>query len=96
MRHDRGRRRGLSFVISPAVGVAAAVLAGGGAVATWWVAVEGRPWQYPLAAVGLALLAAVGVVSLSRARATRQLRAAADAFAERELARHRRRKAAEA
>jgi len=96
MKYDRTGRRGVMSVMGPAVAVVAAVLVGGAFVGSWLVAAEGRPWQLPLAAAVLALVAALGLVWLSRTRTARHLRAAAAAFAEREIARELRRKAARA
>ena len=55
--------------------------------------VDGRAWQTLLPAMLLTATAVLGFVRLSRAHTARRLKAAMDAFAEREIARTRRRKA---
>jgi hypothetical protein len=51
-----------------------------------------RDWRAPSPATTLAAIAVLGVAWLSRARAVRRLKRAMDTFAEREIARARRRK----
>jgi hypothetical protein len=96
MEHDRTGRRHPTSLIRPVAYAAVAALAAALAAGVWWGVVDDRAWQAPLAAAGLAFTAVLGLVWLSRTRAVRRLRAAADAFAEREIARERRRKAAAA
>jgi hypothetical protein len=50
-------------------------------------------WQLGLAAMGLSLLGVVGFVWHAHARATQRWHAALDAYAQREIARERRRRA---
>ena len=96
MKKDRTGRRALTSLIRPVVYAVATVLAGCVATGALWGAIADRSWPVPLATVLPAVLAVLGLVWLSRAGSARRLRAAADAFAEREIARESRRKAAEA
>jgi hypothetical protein len=89
---DRRRTPGgqpLSLVW-PALSCAGAVLAVGWLGLLWWQ--PAASWQALLAAFVLALAAILGSAWLFRARARRRLRAAVDAYAEREIARTRVRK----
>jgi hypothetical protein len=96
MKNVRTGRRAFASLIRPVVYAVATALAGGVFAGAMWGAIAGRSWPVPLAAAVLALLAVLGLLWLSRAGSVWRLRAAADAFAEREIARERRRKAAEA
>ncbi len=78
-----------STPLSLVVGLPAFV--GTGAVSVWaWLA-DSISAQVMVAAAVLILAAVFGILWQSRARAARRLRAALDAFAEREMARARRR-----
>jgi CheY-like chemotaxis protein len=65
----------------------AAVLAAGVFGGLWLWSAGGRAWPALLPAAVLAVTAVLGTVGLSRARATRRLKALVDAYAEREIAR---------
>jgi hypothetical protein len=95
MEHDRDRSRDLTALMWPAACAVAAGLAAGALVAIWWAVAEGRAWQAPVAAAAPALAAVVGLAWLSRARTARRRKAAMDAYADREIARWRGRRAAE-
>ena len=81
--------------IRPTAGslVGPAALLGGVAAAGLWLALAPDNVQIVLAAVTLATTAVVGVVWLFRARAARRFNAALEAYATRELARVRPRRA---
>ena len=96
MKRIRTGRAVLTSLIRPVLSAVATVLAGAVFAGAVWTAVADRSWPVSLAAAAPALLAVLGLVWLSRAGSVRRLRAAADAFAEREIARERRRKAADA
>ena len=59
----------------------------------WFRPVDGGDWQALLATAVVALIALLGIVWLSRARSTRRWKAVLDAYAAREIAHDRRRKA---
>src|SRR4051812_48836783 len=92
MGNQRVRRRGPLSLAWP-VASAAAVL-GAGVAGLRLHPTDGSPGRALLAAGVLALTSALGVVWQSRARGARRLKAALDAYAEREIARDRRGKAA--
>jgi hypothetical protein len=68
---------------------ALALPGGGFGVPLSWLA-DGRHWPALLAAAVVALTALVGLAWLYRARGARRRRAVLDAYAEREISRHRR------
>jgi hypothetical protein len=59
----------------------------------WFRPVDGGDWQALLATAVVALITLLGIVWLSRARSTRRWKAVLNAYAAREIARDRRRKA---
>jgi signal transduction histidine kinase len=78
---------------APVPGVLATVVPLAAIGGPWFRPVEGGDWQALLATAVVALIALLGIVWLSRARATRRWKAILDAYAAREIARDRRRKA---
>ncbi|SRR6266536_81229 len=95
MENNQTGRPAITFVVWLATFCAAAVVGAGMVGALWFRPVDGRGRQALLAAAALALTAVLGVVWQSRARAARRWEAALDAYAEREIARARNRKAEE-
>ena len=77
----------------PFPGVLANVLSFGVSIGPWFRPADGRGWHVLLAAGAVALLALFQVVWSYRARSTRRWKAALDAYAAREIARDRSRKA---
>ncbi len=92
--NQTGRPTG-TFVVWLATFCTAAVVGAELIGALWFRPVDGRNRQALLAAAALALTAVLGFVWQSRARAARRWNAALDAYAEREIARARSRKAEE-
>jgi lysophospholipase L1-like esterase len=91
--NQRGRQKP-GVVVWLAALCAVAVLGAGIAGEVWLRPAEGGNWQALLPAALLALAAVLGIVWLARARAARRWNAAVDAYAEREIARSRRKHAA--
>jgi hypothetical protein len=82
MGNDRTGHRTPIGLTWPGTSYVAAVLAAGVFGGTWLQPVDGRAWQTLLPAVLLTGMAILGFVRLTRAHATRRLKAAMDAFAE--------------
>jgi hypothetical protein len=78
------------FLLGPLAFLVSAALAAGWLVVLWWRPETAWSWQ-ALAAGVLVVLAFLGGVWQVRARAAQRLRAAVDAYAERELSQARRR-----
>ena len=78
---------------APAPGVFAAVLSLSVTGGPWFRPATGRDWEVLLTAAAVSLIALLRFVWLYRARSSRRWNAALDAYAEREIARDRRRKA---
>src|SRR5262249_15021655 len=89
--YEAGRSRPLSLISSAASWAAALLIAA--SIGGLWLLLAGHSfWEFFLLAAPLALVAVVGILlQHSRSRAARQFRATLDAYAEREMARARRR-----
>jgi hypothetical protein len=83
------RRKSAAGVGAVALCVAA-VLAAGTYAGLWLSTADDRGWLALLPAAALGLTAVLGLATVARARAARRLRAALDAYAERQVATTRR------
>jgi hypothetical protein len=93
MENNRTGRRTPMFMGALAVFCAATVLGAAIAGGLWLRPTDGGGWQAFVAAAALALTSVLVIVWQSRARGTKQWRATLEAYAEREIAQDRRRKA---
>jgi membrane protein implicated in regulation of membrane protease activity len=80
-----------TFLIGPIAFSVSVALAAGWLGVLWWHPETGRNWQALLLAAVLVGLSILGWVWQFRIRAARRLRAAVDAYAEREISQARRR-----